>query len=132
MCLVAVLAPLAGAATVGLVSPDSGGGASMLAFPAAGAAEPVVPVLPRLPKAVEAPASVSTGPRGDVAGSGVLRDARNATVEAIPGRALTAYQRAETVLRLADGSCRLGWELVAAIGRVESNHGRYGGALMTA
>jgi Transglycosylase SLT domain len=59
-------------------------------------------------------------------------NARHASVDAIPGRALTAYQRAETVMLQADASCRLGWELVAAVGKVESNHGRFGGALMTA
>ena len=48
----------------------------------------------------------------------------------IPAPALAAYQRAETVLDEARPSCGLRWELLAAIGRVESDHGRHaGGAL---
>ena len=49
------------------------------------------------------------------------------STNAIPAAALAAYQRAETVINAADKSCRLTWQLIAAIGRVESNHGRYGG-----
>jgi hypothetical protein len=45
----------------------------------------------------------------------------------IPAVTLAAYRRAEAVLAQADSACRLPWELVAAIGRVESDHGRYGG-----
>ncbi len=43
------------------------------------------------------------------------------------GSALAAYQRAETVINSADKACNLTWQLVAAIGRLESNHGRFGG-----
>ena len=46
---------------------------------------------------------------------------------ASPQAALAAYQRAEAVINKADAGCRLPWELVAAIGRVESDHGRFGG-----
>jgi hypothetical protein len=45
----------------------------------------------------------------------------------IPAVTLAAYRRTEAVLAQADPACRLPWELVAAIGRVESDHGRYGG-----
>ncbi|MFC6158788.1 lytic transglycosylase domain-containing protein [Kribbella jiaozuonensis] len=45
----------------------------------------------------------------------------------IPNAALKAYSRAQQVLAQADPSCHLPWTLVAAIGRVESNHGRFGG-----
>lgn len=48
----------------------------------------------------------------------------------IPPTALLAYQRAVRVMDLADPSCRLSWTLLAAIGRVESDHGRFGGALL--
>src|SRR5207342_2689382 len=44
--------------------------------------------------------------------------------------ALMAYQRAETVIDGADPACRLPWQLIAAIGRVESDHGRYGGSVV--
>ncbi|TDW88666.1 lytic murein transglycosylase [Kribbella sp. VKM Ac-2566] len=45
----------------------------------------------------------------------------------IPNAALKAYSRAQQVLAQADPTCHLPWTLVAAIGRVESNHGRFGG-----
>ncbi len=46
----------------------------------------------------------------------------------IPVPALLAYQRAAAVMAQVDGSCGLSWTLLAAIGRVESDHGQYGGA----
>jgi hypothetical protein len=54
-----------------------------------------------------------------------------ASVSGIPAAALTAYRRAETVLDQADPACHLSWALVAAIGRVESDHGRYGGSVVS-
>ncbi|GAA4814278.1 hypothetical protein GCM10025786_19360 [Nocardioides caeni] len=53
-----------------------------------------------------------------------------ASTNAIPAAALAAYQRAETVINSADESCNLTWQLIAAIGRVESNHGRFGGNVL--
>ncbi len=50
----------------------------------------------------------------------------------IPSSALAAYQRAETVINAADPSCHLQWQLVAAIGRVESDHGRFAGSVLDA
>ena len=46
----------------------------------------------------------------------------------IPEVALYAYVRAEQTVAVADPSCGLTWSLLAAIGRVESDHGRFGGA----
>ncbi len=45
----------------------------------------------------------------------------------IPTLALKAYSRAQQVMAQVDQACNLPWTLVAAIGRVESNHGRFGG-----
>jgi Transglycosylase SLT domain len=50
-----------------------------------------------------------------------------ATRSGIPVTALRAYVRAAETLRRADPSCGLPWHLLAAIGRVESNHGRFAG-----
>ena len=71
--------------------------------------------------AIQAPASV-----GDDA---VTRAAAltPGSASSIPQAALAAYQRAEAVINKADPGCSIPWELVAAIGRVESDHGRYGG-----
>lgn len=49
---------------------------------------------------------------------------RTASTNSIPSAALGAYQRAETVINAADKGCRIPWQLIAAIGRVESDHGR--------
>ena len=46
----------------------------------------------------------------------------------VPAAALRAYRHAEKVMAVADPGCGISWTLLAAIGRVESNHGRFGGA----
>jgi hypothetical protein len=46
----------------------------------------------------------------------------------IPATALLAYRSAAVVMKEVDASCGLTWPLLAAIGRVESDHGRYAGA----
>lgn len=84
-------------------------------------------------EAIEAPASVSTP--GGLA-PGITGDPSAAVADAstsgIPAAALAAYQRAETVINAADPSCHLRWQLVAAIGRVESDHGRTAGNALSA
>src|SRR3954452_8195605 len=80
-------------------------------------------------QAIEAPASVSDGSLiapgvGDADAQEIVA---TASTSGIPSAALAAYQRAETVINAADSGCHLGWQLLAAIGRVESNHGRVDG-----
>jgi len=96
-------------------------------------ADPRHPTLPdgtSLPAgAVKSPASISlpgeiapgvtAGSAGDVIAS--------ASTNGIPSAALAAYQRAAQVIDAADTGCHIDWSLIAAIGRVESDHGRYGG-----
>ncbi|PJJ58177.1 membrane-bound lytic murein transglycosylase B [Mumia flava] len=55
-----------------------------------------------------------------------------AAASQIPAPALAAYQRAASVMASTKPQCRLSWELLAAIGRVESNHGQFGGATIAA
>ena len=70
-------------------------------------------------EAIEAPASVSASTnQGDKSMAGT------ANAAGIPSAALSAYQRAATVINAADATCKIDWPLIAAIGRVESNHGR--------
>jgi membrane-bound lytic murein transglycosylase B len=77
-------------------------------------------------EAIEAPASVSASTnQGDKSLPGT------ANAAGIPSAALAAYQRAATVINAADASCRIDWPLIAAIGRVESNHGRANGNRLT-
>ncbi|WTK84902.1 lytic murein transglycosylase [Kribbella sp. NBC_01510] len=46
----------------------------------------------------------------------------------IPDVAVRAYKQAEARLAVSDPGCGVPWTLLAAIGRVESDHGRFGGA----
>jgi hypothetical protein len=48
----------------------------------------------------------------------------------IPEVALEAYKRAAATLAVRDGVCHLPWQLLAAIGRVESDNGQFGGAVL--
>ncbi|MGO4256501.1 lytic transglycosylase domain-containing protein [Marmoricola sp. RAF53] len=50
-----------------------------------------------------------------------------ASASGIPAAALSAYQRGAQIIDAADTTCNVPWELIAAIGRVESNHGQFGG-----
>jgi membrane-bound lytic murein transglycosylase B len=134
LTVLAVLAPLTVIASSGLMRATPSSPVERVALgaaPAEAAPTSAPSTTPTLPGLVRAPASVSDRLRDELPGLGVVLDARFAAVEAIPARALAAYQRAETVLAAADPSCHVTWQLIAAIGKVESNHGRYGGALMT-
>jgi membrane-bound lytic murein transglycosylase B len=91
---------------------------------------PTLPDGSALPaKALEIPASVSAPASGTlgVTGEDSSQIVSASSASAIPATALAAYQRAETVIDRADTSCHLPWQLLAAIGRVESDHGRANG-----
>ncbi len=85
-------------------------------------------------QAIQAPASVSSAgqasPSFDRSQGDIDQIVATSSTNGIPSSALAAYQRAETVINAADRSCRLGWQLVAAIGRVESDHGRVAGSAL--
>jgi hypothetical protein len=67
------------------------------------------------------PAAGTSQPAGGAAGQ--VRLDRSG----IPARALQAYRTSEQLLATGDPGCHLDWALVAAIGRVESAHGTFGG-----
>jgi membrane-bound lytic murein transglycosylase B len=48
----------------------------------------------------------------------------------IPEVAVEAYQRAAAALAASDAACHLPWQLLAGIGRVESDNGQFGGAVL--
>jgi len=48
----------------------------------------------------------------------------------VPEAALRAYKNAAAAMSSSRPGCQLPWTLVAAIGRVESDHGRYGGSVL--
>ncbi|KRE44018.1 KOW motif-containing protein [Knoellia sp. Soil729] len=50
----------------------------------------------------------------------------------IPAQALAAYQAAQRLLATADPGCKIDWALLAGIGKVESDHGRWGRNLLDA
>jgi hypothetical protein len=52
--------------------------------------------------------------------------------DGIPAVALTAYRKAAQRMTMDDAGCHQRWYFVAAIGRVESDHGRFGGARLLA
>jgi len=98
--------------------------------------------LPQVPeRAVEEPASATAADGRapaltlppPVSADGAPGSARVALdTAAIPSRALQAYRHAERLLAAADPQCRLSWSLVAAIGKVESDHGRFAGNALDA
>jgi hypothetical protein len=49
----------------------------------------------------------------------------------IPNVALNAYRVAAARMGSSSPSCGIDWSLLAGIGRIESNHGRYGGAVLS-
>lgn len=50
----------------------------------------------------------------------------------VPARALLAYGSAELHLRSSTPGCRVTWTTLAAIGRIESGHGQFGGTRLGA
>ena len=53
---------------------------------------------------------------------------RVAAATGIPEPAVVAYGNAELAMRSTDPGCQLSWATLAGIGRVESDHGQFGGA----
>ena len=84
-------------------------------------------------EAIEAPASVPVpGVIAPAVPDGTADSVvSGASSNGIPAPALAAYQRGAQIIDAADTSCNIPWELIAAIGRVESDHGRYGGNTLT-
>jgi len=120
------LVPLAVLSAAWTASIATSGAGTALADAATSSAPARLPDGSSIPtQAITAPASVSVA--GGVAPA-VHGDSAKvvsaASTSGIPAAALAAYQRAETVIDAADKSCHLSWQLVAAIGRVESDHGR--------
>jgi membrane-bound lytic murein transglycosylase B len=117
------LAVLSGAWTASLAGVGAGAApvaASELALPDG----TIVPANP-----IEAAASVSSPDHvAPAVPAGTAQQVvATASASGIPSAALAAYQRAEAVINAADPACQIPWQLIAAIGRVESDHGRTGG-----
>ena len=89
---------------------------------AADRAQPVVPGLILL-----APRGAHEGSKGTRSDEQFFEISSTGSND-VPEAALRAYHHAEKVMATADPGCEISWTLLAAIGRVESNHGRFGGA----
>src|SRR5688500_15074460 len=103
---------------------------SGLATAAGGSDADVIPDVPTNP--FDQPATVQKSPGGIDPRAGADGAVSTLSTTGIPSAALYSYRRAETLLSKADKSCKLPWNLVAAIGRVESNHGRSNGNALSA
>jgi hypothetical protein len=54
--------------------------------------------------------------------------AQTSAATGIPARALAAYASAHLTVEAEDPSCGIGWNTLAGIGAIESDHGRHGGS----
>lgn len=88
--------------------------------------------IPEIGRNFKQPLSISgvLGHSPSLPSTQAVRLASAAASGSIPGPAFAAYQRAATALQHARQACRIDWELIAAIGMVESNHGRFGGSAL--
>jgi membrane-bound lytic murein transglycosylase B len=100
-----------------------------------------VPAIGQLPQAV--PPVLAPPPRSGRSTERTARMQRPADVYAgwasrlsgkvdIPAVALQAYAYAQVETARTTPRCKLSWTLLAGIGKIESNHGRYGGARLSA
>jgi hypothetical protein len=83
-----------------------------------------LPTVGALPTGTVAP-SPNSNPYG-------LNSSSALTASGIPEAAQRAYLAAAAEMARIDPSCGLHWTVLAGIGRVESNHGRYGGSSINA
>jgi len=112
-----------------IVVPDTA--LTLRAAAAPNQADPLTEARPKAPPALvppgEVPASSAPAlelPVGTLPGSSAAVALDN---NGIPVRALEAYRAAASLVGAADAACHIDWALLAAIGRVESNHARFGG-----
>jgi Transglycosylase SLT domain len=97
-------------------------------LPSLSLAPPPAPSLGPIPPAGTSAASGPAGPRPADALAGWARQV--GTRAGIPVVAAQAYGYAELVVARTTPGCHLTWTTLAAIGKVESNHGSAGGAVL--
>ncbi|RNL62276.1 hypothetical protein EFK50_10855 [Nocardioides marmoriginsengisoli] len=119
------LAMLSAAWTLSLVGVNSADAARTDSTPLPdGAAVPSEAI--KAPASVPIPGAIAPSVPDGTADSVVA----GASTSGIPSAALSAYQRGSQIINAADTTCNVPWELLAAIGRVESDHGQYGGNIL--
>ncbi|WP_328644058.1 lytic murein transglycosylase [Amycolatopsis sp. NBC_00348] len=82
---------------------------------------------PQTPPQQQAQSRSATGPATLSQWAGQV-----AAASGVPARALTAYGNAELAMRANQPNCKISWATLAGIGRIESNHGQYAGAVLGA
>jgi membrane-bound lytic murein transglycosylase B len=107
LILAVVLVLVVGAGIAGIAVATRRGPDAAPAF-----AQPAAAAVPADPASRQAWADAASGPTG------------------VPARALVAYAGAEAAARGELADCGLSWVTLAGLGRVESNHGRYGGTAL--
>jgi hypothetical protein len=107
--------------TGGAAAEDVAAGSKpVVTVPATPLTRPDAPSLPPLPPVPgDVAETLPASPGADIAPA--------LAASGIPSRALDAYKRGSTLVDAADPACGIDWPLVAAIGKVESDHGRYAG-----
>lgn len=119
-----VLTVLGSAALTAAIVVPQGADRSSAPVLATSAAPSVEPTPARTPSA--GPASAALTPLGDLADREWIE--RVAAAGDIPPRALAAYAGAAIEVARTRPDCGLGWNTLAAIGHVESEHGTLGGS----
>ncbi|MFR9730022.1 lytic transglycosylase domain-containing protein [Saccharopolyspora sp. MS10] len=89
--------------------------------------EPIVEPAPVLPGSA-APLVQEPAQEGAPEGEDPVREWADQVAAAVdvPARALVAYVNADLAMRQHRPDCKISWATLAGIGRIESNHGRYG------
>jgi Transglycosylase SLT domain len=106
---------------------------SLVARPVSGARLPAIQA-PDVAKAAPVGWTPSRGHVAVVVGTAKQRVAQVSATTSydLPQAALHAYRRAAGSVATSSPSCHLTWTLLAGIGQVESDNGRYGGAVVLA
>jgi len=140
-------AVLARLAVVVVVLAVAGGGVWLVTKASAPVASPTTTEIPALQVKAADVRPGSIAPVGSVAAGGadqqtapqILKSGKDplsgwanlvAGTTGVPARALRAYGNAELAMRAAQPGCKISWATLAGIGRIESNHGQYGGAVL--
>ena len=91
-----------------------------------------LPALPALPELELPEGNSSIPPEFPAAALEPQTWGLSSVANGIPAQALAAYQAAQRLLASADPGCHIDWALLAGIGKVESDHGRWGRNLLDA
>ena len=91
-----------------------------------------LPALPALPELELPDGNSSIPPEFPAAALEPQTWGLSSVANGIPAQALAAYQAAQRLLASADPGCHIDWALLAGIGKVESDHGRWGRNLLDA